>query len=266
MDNFSRKGVMKAMVVATAVMIAGGVAHRIVANYYGRPTDSVPLANEDLARLPMDLGPWIGTDVPLDEAIIRATDTDAHINRTYRKDGKSVAVFIAYGVNARQLLPHTPRVCYPQNGWTQDDDSVVDLELTDKSQLPCTIYRFTRGGLTHESVRVLNYYIVDGQYSPNEALLRNRAWRGSSGIRYMLQVQVSCGGATSLGESDKDPREEAVRDFVRHCAPELRELIDSLTTTAPSATTKPAAKPNTTTKPAAEPKENADDGRRANNA
>jgi len=71
--------------------------------------------------------------VPLDEAIIKATNTDAHINRSYSRNNslEFVSLYIATGVKARDLMPHQPEVCYTGAGWTRTDKSSKELPLSD---------------------------------------------------------------------------------------------------------------------------------------
>ena len=76
-----------AIAVAAGLLAAGGAGYRILADYLARPTDSVPMSSEELNRLPLQIGRWVGKNVPVDEAIVRATDSDAVINRTYSRAG-----------------------------------------------------------------------------------------------------------------------------------------------------------------------------------
>ena len=77
-----------AIAVAAGLLAAGGAGYRILAGYLARPTDSVPMSSEELNRLPLQIGRWVGKNVPVDEAIVRATDSDAVINRTYSRPGR----------------------------------------------------------------------------------------------------------------------------------------------------------------------------------
>src|ERR1051325_10495344 len=87
-----------------------------------------PMPPGTLARLPMNIGTWIGQDAPLSEDIIKATDTDDHVSRTYRRssDNAAVGCWIGYGTRARDLMPHRPEVCYVGQGWTQQDTRTED--------------------------------------------------------------------------------------------------------------------------------------------
>jgi len=217
-----------AALTALALLIVTGTGYRILAYHLARPTQSVPLPPGTLAKLPLKIGGWIGKDVPLDPAIIRATDTDDHINRVYYRNGRTerVGVFIAYGVRARDLMPHRPEVCYPGGGWNLIKSQVTSIALTrQKDSLSYSLFKFARGGLDSRSVSVVNYYIVDGQYCPDVSLLRSRIWRGAKGAHYIAQVQISCAGDQLYSV---DSSEKSLRDFARDSAHAIRSLLPPL--------------------------------------
>lgn len=209
--------------VAFAVLIAGGVAYRSLAEHYGRRTGGITLDRGTLSKLPLEVGEWVGHDVPLEDALIQATDTDDHVNRKYvqGRGGRQVSLWLAYGIQLRDLQPHRPEVCYPGAGWTLDDISEVSLQLDAGSMLPCRILSFYRGGLQSDVVVVLNYYIVDGTYCPDVSLLRSKQWRlGKGGARYAAQVQIASSEAHDVFEN-----EQAVRAFATVVAKPVEELI-----------------------------------------
>ena len=98
----------------------------------------------------------------------------------------------------------------------------IDLDVADGSKLPCRILRFERGGLASQQILVLNYYLVDGEYSPDVELLRSKIWQLSSGANYVAQVQVVCSGRT-IGRS----AEEAARAFATASARPIHSLFPS---------------------------------------
>lgn len=224
-----------ATAVALAVLIVSGTGYRITAEHLSRPRESVPLAPGALGRLPLKLGDWIGRDVPLDPAVIKATDTDELLNRVYtrRAGTDAVGLYIAYGARARDLMPHRPEVCYPSSGWTQISRELTDVALTDGSRLVCRMYRYSRGGLASKSVTVLNYYLVDGRYSPDVSLLRSKAMLGSSGVRYMAQVQITCRVNAIRGP---EATERIVKAFASEWVSAIRALL-------PDAPDQPATQP-----------------------
>jgi len=187
-----RRPVMIAAVAASSLMLIFGVAYRVVAARLEGPIDRAPISPAALARFPLQIGDWTGEDVPLDEKVVRATDTDAHLNRQYSRHGglEAISFYIASGVKARDLMPHRPEVCYTGSGWTLMDRRSAELPLPNSGKLPCHIMQFSRGTLNTQKVVVLDYYLVDGQYCADVSLLRSKAWRGSGMVRYVAQVEI----------------------------------------------------------------------------
>ncbi len=195
----------------------------MLAEQYSRPTESVKLPAGTLGRLPMDFGPWVGRDVALDESIIRITDTDDHVNRVYKRQGSSelVSLCIGYGIRFRDLVPHRPEVCYPDNGWTMEDSTTIEVETTRGTLVKCQLHQFQRGGaLSSERVSVLNYYFVDGQYCPDVSLLRSKAFRNEAGPHFAVQVLITSSGARGWDSSD-----QAVKAFVAEVGPRIESIL-----------------------------------------
>ena len=143
----NRQPAIAAAVAASCLMLVFGLTYRVVAARLEAPIDTTPISPEALAQFPLQIGDWTGKDVPMDEAIVRATDTDAHLNRRYTRHGglEAVSFYIASGVKARDLMPHRPEVCYTGAGWTLANRRSVELSLSDSTKLPCNIMQFSRG-------------------------------------------------------------------------------------------------------------------------
>ena len=217
--------VVAAAVAASCLMLVFGLTYRVVAGRLEAPVDTPPISQEALARFPMQLGDWVGEDVPMDEAIVRATDTDAHLNRRYVRKGGLAAVsfYIASGVKARDLMPHRPEVCYTGAGWTLMDRRSVELPLGNSTKLPCNILQFSRGALNTQRVIVLDYYLVDGRYCADVSLLRSKAWRGSGTVRYVAQIQI----VTPISDTlSAEAATKAVGDFAVESAALTAALFD----------------------------------------
>jgi EpsI family protein len=181
-----------AAVVASCLMLVFGLTYRVVAARLDAPIDTTPISPDALTRFPLQIGDWTGVDVPMDEAIARATDTDARLNRRYTRRGgfESLTFYIASGVRARDLMPHRPEVCYTGAGWTLTNRRLAELPLGDSTVLPCNIMQFSRGVLNAQTVVVLDYYLVNGQYCADVSLLRWKACLGSGRVRYVAQIQI----------------------------------------------------------------------------
>ena len=175
-----------------------------------------------LSALPIKIIDWVGEDAPLDDSIIRSTDTDDHVSRIYRRQSEreAVSLFIGSGVRIRDLMPHRPEVCYTGAGWTLEVGRHIELPLANGSVLPCGLQTFYRAGLRASRVAVLNYYIVDGEYCADVSLLRSRAWRVNTSVSCVAQVQM----AAAIGPSGASG-EDAVREFASRSAPAIRDLL-----------------------------------------
>ncbi len=74
-DNPNRQPVIVAAVVAGFLMLVSSAAYRVLAARLAAPVNTTLLSPAALERLPLQIGNWAGQNVPLDEAIVRATDT-----------------------------------------------------------------------------------------------------------------------------------------------------------------------------------------------
>jgi EpsI family protein len=227
-DNTNQKSIVIVASAAAVIIIIFNVAYRVLASRLAAPVNTSPLSNAELEKLPFEFGNWTGRDAPLPEAVILATDTDAHLSRIYSKRNSAdyVSLYIAYGVRARDLMPHRPEVCYTGAGWTLLDKSSKKLSTSTKNaiELPCNIYIFSRGALSTNKTLVLDYYIVDGQYSRDVSLLRSRAWRGSGTIDYVAQVQIV---ASTTVNQNTSFVEKTICDFAIESASPISKLFES---------------------------------------
>lgn len=207
----NRQAITVAAIVAVSLLLLAGGAYRMLAAHLARPAGTVLFERGTLARrLSTEIGEWRGKDKDVKETIVQAADCDDYVSRIYRRGGEAVQLWIAFGVHARDLMPHRPEVCYPGNGWTLQDTEAVTLPIEGFRDLECRLYRFTGGTMGAATMTVLNYYIVDGQYSPDVSLLRAKAWRGQGGIRYMAQIQIVC---SSGARAAIEAAEQAVQAF-----------------------------------------------------
>jgi EpsI family protein len=213
-----------AIATAVGLLLAFQGGYSLVAGQLARPGESVPLPAGTLGQLPQRIGDWVGYDVSLPQTLVAATATDDHLYRTYQRYAgtETIGLYIAYGIKGRDLMPHRPEVCYPDAGWTLSSRQRVRLPLVDATALDCTVYEFTQGGLVSRTIHVLNYFLVDGQYSPDVSLLRSRAWRGAGTLRYMAQVQVTCTGGALLS---RETALRSTREFAAESARSIRGLL-----------------------------------------
>jgi len=215
-DNWS-----VAAVAAVAILAGSGLGFRSLARLYQRQVTAPLIAPGTFLTLPLELGRWQGADVPLKEAVVRATDTQDHVNRSYqRSDGAGmVSLFIGYSFRPRDLFPHRPEVCYPGAGWSHKDTTRRRVAVP-FGDMPVQIHEFRKGMLADQRIAVLNYYVIDGSYFANVEDLRDRAWKPSAQARYVVQVQIA---AVPYGQ-EMTP-EEMVVDFARASAQPIHDLV-----------------------------------------
>ena len=227
-DNLNRRPVVAAAITAGFLILIFGLTYRILAARLLTPVSKTPIDPAALDGLPLQIHDWTGQDVPLDEAIVRATGTDAHISRRYsRRNGlESVSLYVACGVNASKLMIHRPEICYIGAGLTLMNRRSVELPLNDGTRLPCSVLDFSRGGLNTNQVTTLYYFIVDGQCCGDISLLQSRAWwRGSDTVAYVAQVQIVASSKETL---TTDSIVRIVSDFAVDSASSIAELFEHI--------------------------------------
>ncbi len=224
MKTLRSKTLIPVAITAIILMFVFGLSHRILANKLLYSVEMPPIDPNALAKFPIQIGSWAGREAPLDEAIIEATDTDAHISRNYMREGglEGVALYVAFGQRARDLIPHRPEVCYVGAGWTRGHVEPVELLLEDGMKLPCNILQFSRGSLIQNKIMLLNYYIVDGTLSSDVELLRSKIWKGSGAVKYTAQIQIT---SPISANQDSEMVKKTICDFAVESAPLLRNLL-----------------------------------------
>jgi EpsI family protein len=221
-ENSDRRPIVAAMAATVMMLVSGAAFHTLAARVRGSMT-GLPIAPEVLEGFPMQIGDWTGQKVPLDETIVEKTDSDAYINRQYsRHNGReSVVFYLAYG-STWEMMYHRPEVCYPGNGWTLVDRSVMDLQVHNGMNLQCSIFRFSRSELETREVVVLYYCLADGRAYSNISLLRSRVWGVLAAVDHFAQVQIV---ASSRGALPPDAMIEIVSDFAVESASSIAELF-----------------------------------------
>lgn len=188
-DNANRRMVVVAAIAASFLVLIFGLTHRALVARLVVFENKTPIDPAALERLPLQIGDWTGQDVPVDEAIVDATGTDAHITRRYSRNGdlESVSLYVACGVKA---LVHRPPACYIAAGLSLVDRRSRELLLDDGMKLPCSIFQFFQGGLDTKKVTVLHYSIADGRYFGDVSGSLLKASQGIRAVGYVAQVQI----------------------------------------------------------------------------
>lgn len=73
-----------------------------------------------LKKVPMNIGEWEGTDLPVDDRVKRVSGAKGYVSRNYKNaiTGDEVSIWLIVG-HSKDVVRHTPDVCYPSSGFTQ---------------------------------------------------------------------------------------------------------------------------------------------------
>jgi hypothetical protein len=224
-ENRNHPATIAAITASSVILVFGLFSHIVIVRLDG-PATGRPVAPDALRVLPLEIGDWKGEDVVMDEAIVRAAGTDAHVSRRYSRKGgtESVEIFVACNFSACTRVIHRPEVCYPSSGWTTLENRQVELPLGDGTKLPCSLFRFSRGSLEGTDATVLHYYIADGQPYGNLSVIGPRYWRLAGRVAYVARVLIN----TSNWGLSPDSAETIVSDFAVDSAPPLAQLFEAL--------------------------------------
>jgi hypothetical protein len=176
------------------------------------PLPSVPLRGP-LSSLPLELGPWRGVDMPIEDE--RYLYADEHLQRTYydADRGKAVSIWIAYSTEGADRRHH-PEVCMDVAGKPEDAGVRQSLDVPGPGDL---VQQFRFGTPGHWQWVFYWHYTLrpDDDKQPSDAL--QRVYQRMRKLPSSMTVEVFA------PEHDEDDV-EAARDFVRRLAVETQLL------------------------------------------
>ena len=102
-----------------------------------------------LQSFPQQLGPWQGTDVPLDKDVLAVLGPGDFLLRVYQNQEQEepyIDVFIAYFASQRAGdTIHSPKNCLPGAGWSPVENHRVALSLPGHAPFPANRYVIAKG-------------------------------------------------------------------------------------------------------------------------
>ena len=115
-----QKNIFVPLGVAVVLLITITVIEARISDRFA--TSSVSAADfvDRFQDVPKDLGPWRGTNNDVDEQVKDTAGAVGHVSRTYTNavTGQQVDLWLIVG-HARDILRHTPNVCYRTAGFRQ---------------------------------------------------------------------------------------------------------------------------------------------------
>ena len=235
-EKLDRRPIVASIAASLLMLIFGLTYHTLEARLVA-PPPTIPLVHDALERLPLEIADWVGEDIPMDKAIVRATGTDAHINRNYsRKNGlESISLFVGCSVSSFDRAIHRPEICYARAGWTLMDRRPMELSLDEGIKLPYSMFQFSRGDLNRQKSMVLHYYIVNGQYFEEVTALQAKLWRLGATVNYIARVLI----VAPVRASNAETAEKLISSFAVDSAPSIAELFENIQNDQIAETTEP---------------------------
>jgi EpsI family protein len=207
-------------VAASAALLAGVSTATVV--HHATETPRLPL-ERPLASISLELGSWQGRDLEVDPAVLRESQADDYVSRTYEdpgQPGRSVTLWINYSRHGLNLR-HSPEVCLPSGGWEKVESGtrVEPIPAPGDPAMRMTRLVYKQGEFVQE---IGFWYYVFGE-GRVERLVRalpitsrsshGRATRGSG-----LTVEIFAPG-------DQDPDSPHLVAFARELLAALEPLL-----------------------------------------
>lgn len=145
-------GPLAAMLLATA-------GATVAAHFLGEQAEQEIIATAPLADIPLRLGRWTGTELPVPDDVATMLTFDTAVQRIYRDLGYEVTVWAVFW-SSRNMVKgyHHPDVCWPNRGFRLVSREVVPLPAGDGT-LPVTVREFERGPDRH----LILYWTQEGR-------------------------------------------------------------------------------------------------------
>ena len=199
--------------LAVGILLLEGAAYRYQAirmKVVVREPVKLPLP---LKTLPLAINGWVGQDMPVPEFVQQTAGNDDFVNRIYvnKLTNQWAGVYVAYSCRPRTMLGHRPTACYVASGWVHDGSEQSQMVTSGGRTIPYLIHRFHQPNFARDEIVVLNFYVLNGQFSCEENSFSGVGWRtpniAGDPARYVAQVQVSSVLENSVLAATKDVAE-----------------------------------------------------------
>ena len=169
------------------------------------------------ALLPMELGDWVGREIPVDAETKAILETDDGVMRFYVDTGerrREVQFAVVFSPQNRRVA-HPPEICYKGAGW-----ETSEKKISRPDGLPPLVRLIVAKGLRRDMVIYCykagdkleaNYYRQQINIIANQLAMRSTS---SALIRLSAAIQL-----------DEERTEKDILDFARLMIPEIQEKL-----------------------------------------
>ena len=161
---------------------------------------AVPDGNAPIDQIPMKLGDWEATDLPVDPEIQHTLQYNKVVFRRYRNRlGYEVVIWVIYWTTANAVAGgyHHPDHCMPNHGSTIEVKRTIDLISPGGRTIPVTYREFRNG----KNRSIVQYWTQEGRYFWNDDDEHNAADSLMSPFRWI---------AKRIGERPADAADDRI--------------------------------------------------------
>ncbi len=174
-------------------------------------------------QTPMQMGDWVGTDIPVPAAAVSLLKPNVLISRRFVniRTGWVANVLLVQCRDTRDMVGHYPPVCYPGQGWTVSSEKNRNYHVN-KMLIPAKLYKLVKSGPSHADRMIVgNFMIVpDGRLVRDMTGLYEHLATKSRRPFGAAQMQVVIPG--SLAASS---RHEVFRELVQEHMPLIQTIL-----------------------------------------
>ena len=183
-----------AIAAVAIVIIFGGTLY---SSRKGGVHREIHLPKESINTIPMEIVKWKGTDVPMDDNLFRGIAAHEVVSRKYTDptSGAELTLHCAAFDTFWRDVPHHPRICYRNSGWTTIKEEDFELDdpdgLPDGSPVTARLITFEKNG---QNIFVL-YWFQFGDYVVCDSFqLFNARWKYRNedtwppAVKMMIQI------------------------------------------------------------------------------
>jgi hypothetical protein len=177
------------------------------------------------ANVPKEVGPWIGTDNEVSEETLQAAGAVNHVSRTYanRDTGQKVDLWLIVG-HARDIVRHTPDICYPSNGFAQDGTAQKQsIEAEDGSSSMFNTARFRQESILGDGGPIRRVFWAWNANKPDEkewvAPESQRVYFGNNTALYKMYF------TSSMNDRDELVMDNNAVAFAKVMIPEVNKAL-----------------------------------------
>jgi EpsI family protein len=179
--------------------------------FHGVPTQEYVPTPPPLEQFATEIGPWrMVRQTKIDIATENLLKADDTLTRLYGGPG-DVDLYIAFFKSQRAgVTPHSPKVCLPSNGWTEESSRIISVSVPGESA-PIPVNRYI---VSHQEDRSLVLYwyqsahrVIANEYLAKFALIFD-ALRYRRSDEALIRVIAPISGS---GQSEAGGEERAIR-------------------------------------------------------